>query len=142
MGGGKSGGSDTSALMPFAKQFNAETQPLVKEQLGQALSALQTGGNAARIPLIESATTTSQNALSATLRSLRDTAAGSGAANSPFTLANIGSAAVTGRQGIANIGPQMADQSVSGGQGIFGAIMSALGGSRSGSTHGKNTQIL
>ena len=142
MGGGKSGGRDTSALMPFANQFNQETQPLVKEQLGQALSALQTGGVGARIPLIESATTASSNAVSQALAQLRDTASMTGAANSPFTRAQAGNIAMQGKQQIADIGPNAASQSVAGGQGIFGAVMSALGGSRSGATRGKNTQIL
>ena len=141
-GGGKSSGSDISALMPYASQFNAETQPLVQGQMGQAMEALSTGGVGAKIPMIQAATTQSQSALSQAILGMRQGAAAQGMKNSPFTMGQIGNTLMQGRQQIAGIGPQMAQSALEGGQGTFGAIMSALGGSRSGATSGKNSQVL
>lgn len=137
MGTTKSHGNDVSALMPMAQGLYGETQPLTKETLGQAMEALQTGGVAARIPQISSATAQSQNALSQTLLGMRGDAASRGLSNSPLTLGQVGQTELAGRQQIAGIGPQFAGGATASGQSVFQAILGALGSTRQGSTSSK-----
>lgn len=139
-GGSKSRGSDVSAIMPYIAQYQAESQPLAKEQLSQALEALQTGGVGARIPLIQSAQAQSQNALGQTLQNLRDQFAARGMTNSPFAQSAIAGTEMQGRQQIAGIPAQVAGQAVSGGQSIFQNLVAAMSGAKSGYTHSKSSQ--
>ena len=141
-GGGKSHGADQSALFPMANQLYSESQPITKLTLGQAQEALTTGGTAARLPSITAASAASSRALSEVVRSIREDSAARGMANSPFTRGQIGQQLMEGRQQVANIGPQAAQQAGAAGQDVFGALMSALGSTRSGRTQGKNTSVL
>jgi hypothetical protein len=127
-GGGKtSKGTSSSPFAPLLASFGMSAAQPFKLLTGQTAEALQTGGANAQIPIINRSADAARSALSQSTKTTQEALARSGLSGSAFGQQILADLSMKGGEDIAAIGPNAAQQFISGASGVTGQGIGALG---------------
>lgn len=131
----------TSDFYQLMKGLLGETKELRGEYADQLMEALTTGGVGARIPIISKAMEASKRATSKAMTGAEEDMSRKGLSGTPFGEAILGSISREGAYTTSQIGPQYAQQMISGIPGYVGGMVTAAGtGMGTASTGSATTQ--
>jgi len=116
---------ETTALMQAMQSLLGETKEIRGEYTKQLMEALTTGGVGARIPIISKAMEASKRATSQSVRGAEENITRSGFAGTPFGEAILANISREGAYTTSQIGPQYAQQLISGIPGYVGGTLQA-----------------
>ena len=144
MGKSTSSGKMPKVMRDIIQQAWGQISPLTETFTGQMQEALTTGGVGAQLPIIQRSEEAQRRAYAQSMQDMETQFAQSGLAGTPFAASERAALQTEGRTAVANIGPSIAAQFISGiGQfltGQTGATMGAIPGTRQSKADAKNWQ--